>query len=229
MSIDLREAQLTASEATELADLLSAQQRLTSVDVRNNESMGLQGAEALARFMEANKQALVTSVPRSLCGVTPSHSSIEVPRELHDVELRLVTAELSTHVFSEGISAGMGNSKRKVATLNRRGASAASEWQPLLWAAKENHLPIARLMLSLGADINEQQPNTTASSQYSALHIAAQKGHAEMVGFLLERGIERKLRDKHNNTALMLAEKKQNGEIVTLLGGSLEPVSRKVE
>ena len=30
-----------------------------------------------------------------------------------------------------------------------------------------------------------------------------------MVGFLLERGIERKLRDKHNNTALMLAEKKQ--------------------
>ena len=44
MSIDLREAQLTASEAQELADLLSAQQRLTSVDVRNNESMGLQGA-----------------------------------------------------------------------------------------------------------------------------------------------------------------------------------------
>jgi hypothetical protein len=232
MSVDLRGAKLTSSEAAELAELLTRQQRLTSVDVRANESMGAAGAEALAKFMEANRMVNVGSVPRSLCGVTPSHSSLDVPipKELEEkpVELRLLTAELATHVFSEGISAGMGG-KKKSTTLNRRGAAAANEWQPLLWAAKENHMPIAKLLLDLGADINEQQPITTSSSQYSALHLVAQKGHEEMTQFLLDRGIKKELRDKHNNTALMLAEKKQNREIIVMLGGDPDAMIRKAE
>ena len=48
---------------------------------------------------------------------------------------------------------------------------------------------------------------------------AATKGLDEMVEFLLQRGANKELRDKHNNTALMLAEKKQNTKVVTLLGG----------
>ena len=47
--------------------------------------------------------------------------------------------------------------------------------------------------------------------------MAAQKGSVEIVKLLLERGIDRSLRDKHNNTALMLAEKKKFTEIIALL------------
>lgn len=175
----------------------------------------------------------VGSAPRSLCGVTPAKSSIEVPPSeslvLGTVALRILVAELATHVFSEGISAGMGGGKKKGTTLNRRGASAANEWQPLLWAAKEAHMPIATLLLDLGDDINQQQPVTTSSSSMSALHIAAQKGHEEMCKFLIERGIKKDLRDKHNNTALQLAENKQNREIIIMLGGDPDAKNRKLD
>ena len=137
---------------------------------------------------------------------------------------------ISRRSFAVGVppltAASAGGGKKKSTTLNRRGAAAANEWQPLLWAAKENHMPIAKLLLDLGADINEQQPITTSSSQYSALHLVAQKGHEEMTQFLLDRGIKKELRDKHNNTALMLAEKKQNASIVSLLGGDPTQMKR---
>ena len=41
----------------------------------------------------------------------------------------------------------------------------------------------------------------------------------EMVVLLLAKGADRTLRDKHQNTALMLAEKKKHTEIATLLRG----------
>ena len=85
----------------------------------------------------------------------------------------------------------MGSRGHKAIVLNRRGASAASEWQPLLWACKNDNMPIVRMLLDLGLDVNEQQPLTTSSSQYSALHLVAQKGHEEMARFLLSRGIVR--------------------------------------
>jgi len=70
-----------------------------------------------------------------------------------------------------------------------------------------------------GCDLNEQQPITTSSNNSSALHMAATKGLEDMATFLIKRGIKKDLRDKHNNTALMLAEKKQHAPIVTMLGG----------
>ena len=127
-------------------------------------------------------------------------------------------------MWAEGVSAGMGMGPRKdkPITLNRRGAFAANEWQPLLWAAKENHLEIATRLLELGLDINEQQPVTSSSSKFCALHVAAQKGNEEMVKLLLAKGADKTLRDKHNQTALMLAEKKKHEAIVGLLGGEYD-------
>ena len=104
--------------------------------------------------------------------------------------------------------------------VNRRGAFAANDWQPLLWAAGENHLEIASKLLDLGEDINEQQPVTQISSKYAALHVAAQRGNAEMCKLLLERGADPSLRDKHNNTPLMLAEKKKNADCIQLLAAA---------
>ena len=90
MSIDLREANLTQSEAEQLAELLAKQERLTSVDVRSNESMGMAGAEALAKFLESGKSDSVLHVPRSLCGVTPSNSNVSVPKSMQPVDLRII-------------------------------------------------------------------------------------------------------------------------------------------
>ena len=85
------------------------------------------------------------------------------------------------------------------------------------------------MLLDLKADINEQQPITTALSAQTALMYAAQKGHEEMTKYLLDRGADKKLRDKHNNTALMLAEKKQNREIIIMLGGDPDARSHHLE
>ena len=113
----------------------------------------------------------------------------------------------------------MGASKGK-SVLNRRGMSAANEWQPFLWAVKENRRDLAECLLDeFGCDLNEQQPLTTSSNQSSALHLAASKALEEMVKWLLERGCKKDLRDKHNNTALRLAESKGNPAIITMLGG----------
>ena len=113
--------------------------------------------------------------------------------------------------------------KERAAVLNRRGAFAANDWQPLHWAAQENHTEVARTLLELNlADINEQQPLTQLSSKYSALHVAAQKGNEEVVRLLLERGADKTLRDKHNNTALNLAEKKKHAEIIAMINGDIK-------
>ena len=109
---------------------------------------------------------------------------------------------------------------KKNTVLNRRGISAANEWQPFLWAVKENRMDLAECFLDeFGCDPNEQQPITTSSNQSSALHLAANKGLEGMVGWLLKRGVKKELRDKHNNTALRLAESKGNAPIITMLGG----------
>ena len=157
MAIDLRDANLNTSEAVQLAELMRKQSRLTSVDVRNNEGIGTEGAEALAKFIESNVGIGVTA--RSVCGVTPSNSTLEVPRTLGTIAARLLAAEMRTFVFAEGVSASMGDArgKGKVSILNRRGAFAANDWQPLLWAAKEGHAEMLTTLLDLGLDINEQQ------------------------------------------------------------------------
>ena len=90
ISIDLREASLTPSEAVQLAELMRQQPRLTSLDVRFNDGIGSEGADALARFIESNVGVGVTA--RSVLGVTPSNSTLEVPRSLGPIAARLLAA-----------------------------------------------------------------------------------------------------------------------------------------
>jgi ankyrin repeat protein len=77
---------------------------------------------------------------------------------------------------------------------------------------------VATTLIELGVNVNEQQPATgQLSAKLSALHVAAQKGNLEMVRLLLAKGADRNLIDKHNNTPLILAEKKKHTEIIALL------------
>ena len=130
----------------------------------------------------------------------------------------LLCAELESNVFAEGVSASMGNKSKGTATLNRRGGSASDAWQPLIWAAKDNNLAVAEMLLDKGHDVNRQESvQDKGLSGYAPLHWAAQKGQAQMVELLLSRGANPHATDKHNNTAKMLAEKKGMAEVIALL------------
>ena len=216
--IDLRDAHLQPQDGEQLAQLLSKCPRLTAVDVRGNESLGDAGSRALADFMATAKVKSSISVPRSLNGVTPSRSSLTVPKSVPTYESRLLVAELEANVWAEGVSAGMGVNRKGAATLNRRGAQAADAWQPLIWAAKDNNMLLTEALLNNGHDVNKREPaQDKGTSGYAPLHWAAQKGHVEILQLLLSHGANPTLLDKHNNTPHALAEKKGEKEVLAIL------------
>lgn len=53
--IDLRNAELTPDDGEQLALLMTRCNKLTSIDVRGNDSMGERGANALVAFMDGAK------------------------------------------------------------------------------------------------------------------------------------------------------------------------------
>ena len=225
--IDLRDASLTPSDGEQLAQLMLACPRLTSVDVRGNESLDEAGTNALCAFMASQRVTKVTSVPRSVLGVTPAKSRLDVPKatawlevpQISPFELRLLCAELEANNYSEGISADMGDGKKggRVTQLNRRGQSAA-EWKPLIWAAKDNNLLVARQLIANGCDVNEQESvQDKGHSGYAPIHWACQKGHEAMLTLLLDNGASPIALDKHGNSARSLAEKKGHKGILSLL------------
>ncbi|KAI0830595.1 ankyrin [Trametes gibbosa] len=59
--------------------------------------------------------------------------------------------------------------------------------------------------------------NAPDENGYTALHLAADRGHAEVVKVLLERGADRGIKDEDEFTAQELAEVAGHDEIVTLL------------
>ena len=217
--IDLRESELSPDDAEQLARLMTTSAKLTSVDVRGNDSIGERGANALVNFMAAAKVRTANSVPRSLNGVTHNRSHLQIPKQISIVDCRLLCAELESNVFAEGVSAGMGAKGAKgTATLNRRGGSASDSWQPLLWAAKDNNMVVAEMLIAKGHDVNKQESmQDKGLSGYAPLHWAAHKGHAKMVDLLLAQGANPTLLDKHSNTPKMLAEKKGEAEVVAIL------------
>ena len=92
ISIDLREIELNPSEGEQLAQLMRDVPKLTTIDVRGNETLGEQGVKALESFMRTQKVSSVTSVAHSLCGITPANSRLEVPKKMSPIELRVLCA-----------------------------------------------------------------------------------------------------------------------------------------
>ena len=222
VSIDLQQAHLTPDDGEQLAQLMRNMPKLVTIDVRGNETLGHEGAKALIDWLKWDKgEKSVGRKLRSLNGVGLYGSTrIDVPKtNMKPIELQILCAELETNIFAEGVSAGMGGKGGQACTsLNRRGHAGVGEWQPLVWAAKDNNLQVAAQLLDTGTDVNLQEPmEDKGSSGYAALHWAAMRGFKEMLTMLIKRGANLELQDKHGNTALMLASKKGNKEVVTLL------------
>lgn len=105
----------------------------------------------------------------------------------------------------------------QVVSLLSRGVSpdtvAESGKTPLMFAASEGYLDLARVLLSYGADINRRSSATGGT----ALRDAAIQDDAVMVRLLLEHGADPNLTDDLGETALSIAQDMDFEEIVGIL------------
>ncbi|MBE6353374.1 ankyrin repeat domain-containing protein [Treponema sp.] len=92
-------------------------------------------------------------------------------------------------------------------------------------ATQYGNVPCAALLLEAGADINHMDKDGTA------LHNATREGKYDSVKFLLEKGINYKLKNPAGETALDIAKKKDNKRIISLLqnakGNATNSISNK--
>ena len=196
---------------------MTAHPKIVAVDVRGNETLGEAGCAALITVLKtkpSDRGAAATHQPRSICGVTASNSRVDVPRTMPPCDLALLAAELECSNFAEGVGSSMGGKPtggKEALQLNRR-SNQGSDWIPLIWAAKHNHVAIVTQLLETGTKVDLQEPENQAHNKYTGLHWAAQKGHVEMTALLIEKGAKLDTRDKHSNTPKMLAEKKLAAE-----------------
>jgi ankyrin repeat protein len=85
---------------------------------------------------------------------------------------------------------------------------------PLIHAAIDNQLEVAKLLLDSGADVDAQD-----ESGNSALHYAAQEYHVEMASLLVGHGATLEIEDSHGNTPLSNAVfySQGRGEVIGIL------------
>jgi ankyrin repeat protein len=115
--------------------------------------------------------------------------------------------------------------KRMAALLLAHNATMERAPKALLHAARNGDIEIMQMLLDHGANVNVHPYGryTTVPQERkredwgSALHCAIGKGHTEAVRFLLEKGAAKEYKNKLDMTALDLAKKLGNDEIVQLL------------
>lgn len=165
-------------------------------------------------------KARTGAVYRSICGVTPAHSRLQVPKTMCPTDVKIVCAELCSNVFSEAIGvAAQGDEGQKITVLNRRSTAFAKDWRPLQWAAKDGNEPILCELLdnnAYGIDINEKEDGKS-NAAFCALLWATAKNHPRVIELLAERGADMYATDKHGNTARDLAMKKHEAGIIKIL------------
>ena len=95
---------------------------------------------------------------------------------------------------------------------------------PLIKAVSGNHLAVARILLSAGAN-----PNYQNQADVSAFLLAALKGQTDMVSLLLDHGADFRSVDRYGSTALISACKRGHVETAQLLiaaGSNVNHINR---
>ena len=86
-------------------------------------------------------------------------------------------------------------------------------YAPLHWAAEHGNVDMVRLLIDAGADINEREQE----DQFTALSVAVQQEHKEVVILLLNSGANPNLEDENGSTPLDWSSLGKNLEIARLL------------
>ncbi|KAI5651337.1 ankyrin repeats (3 copies) domain-containing protein [Phthorimaea operculella] len=97
------------------------------------------------------------------------------------------------------------------------------EGAPPLWcAAAAGHLPLVRLLVRAGANVN-----STTRTQSTPLRAACFDGHYDIVKFLVENGADIEIANRHGHTCLMIACYKGHIRIAKYLLSLNADVNRK--
>lgn len=93
-------------------------------------------------------------------------------------------------------------------------------WTPLISAAFDGYSEIVSMLIKHGADLNAKEYKTNAT----ALHLAAQIGHAETVEVLIANGANTEALQKNGATPLLMAvQQGQMTSVLTLLRNGANP------
>ena len=93
---------------------------------------------------------------------------------------------------------------------------------PLLWAASGGHVAVAAYLLDQGAAVNQR----IRGALRTALYMACERGHGEVVRLLLARGADPTLSDGEGYTPLIIASLTGHVEVVRcLLSDGKSPIN----
>ena len=87
-------------------------------------------------------------------------------------------------------------------------------WPPIIWAAREGHNEVVKLLLEHGANPNVVE---TGNSNMTPLHWAATSDNVDCVRMLLENGADVNRSTTYGYTALMMAANSASPQLVQLL------------
>jgi ankyrin len=101
------------------------------------------------------------------------------------------------------------------------GRDPSSQYTLLHWAAARGDVPVMRVLLAAGADVNaairDERDERRADVGLTPLHVATQAGNVEAVRFLLRHGAQLQGRDTSDNTPLHLACQAGDAPMAALL------------
>ena len=87
----------------------------------------------------------------------------------------------------------------------------------LMLAARSNQVDYAKKLIDAGADVNQTHQSSWGDSNQTALFMAAERGHIEIMNLLLEHDADPSIRDKEGRTALDIARQFEQADAVSLL------------
>jgi cytohesin len=186
--------------------LLEKGSRLASSDELAGalEAVSLRGRPRLARLLLENG----ASLNGSNGNMGPLH--LAVTRGNTNLARFLLGAGAKQDVFVASI---LGDTNRVLDLLrtNPKLVHARDErgWTPLHWAAFQNQLPVAALLLTNGANVNVRTSYSgsiqTGDGFDAPLHFAVMEGHDQMVELLLGNGADINARGENGETPLYVA------------------------
>ena len=124
--------------------------------------MGFDGAQAFSRVLASHGGGQL----KSLCGIAPNATMLEVPRrEIDKVDAVIFAAELENTQWAESLGNETNQNKRTAKLMRKGRVDGTSSWSPLIWAAKDGNNGLIEAMLSRSANIDMQASKQAAPAK----------------------------------------------------------------